>query len=142
MTLFAFLGLPCGQAQLHAFARPHNVNRPEDRLLHADGKGLLPAAVGPTVGDAAKKQSAFGFNPLGFRHPIIEPFAGESALYRKPGHTFTGVDALLTNFHLPRSSLLVLVSALAGVDLIRAAYEEAIRQEYRFYSYGDAMLIL
>ena len=59
-----------------------------------------------------------------------------------PGHVFLGVDALITNFHLPRSSLLVLVSALAGVDLIRAAYAEAIRERYRFYSYGDAMLIL
>jgi S-adenosylmethionine:tRNA ribosyltransferase-isomerase len=52
------------------------------------------------------------------------------------------VDALLTNFHLPRSTLLVLVSAFAGKELIREAYAEAVRQRYRFYSYGDAMLIL
>ena len=69
------------------------------------------------------------------------PFAGETALYLRPGHEFRGVDALITNFHLPRSSLLVLVSALAGCELIRAAYAEAIRRRYRFYSYGDAMLI-
>jgi S-adenosylmethionine:tRNA ribosyltransferase-isomerase len=63
-------------------------------------------------------------------------------LYLRPGHEFRGVDALITNFHLPRSSLLVLVSALAGCALTRDAYAEAIRRRYRFYSYGDAMLIL
>ena len=77
----------------------------------------------------------------GRRH-VLRAFAGETALYLRPGHVFRGLDALLTNFHLPRSSLLVLVAALAGVDLIRAAYAEAIRERYRFYSYGDAMLIL
>ena len=68
--------------------------------------------------------------------------SGETGLYLKPGHEFRGIDALITNFHLPRSSLLVLVSALAGVEFIRDAYAEAIREGYRFYSYGDAMLIL
>jgi S-adenosylmethionine:tRNA ribosyltransferase-isomerase len=71
----------------------------------------------------------------------IVPIVGQTHLFIRPGHIFCGVDALITNFHLPRSSLLVLVSALAGVDLIRAAYMDAIRQHYRFYSYGDAMLI-
>ena len=59
-----------------------------------------------------------------------------------PGFRFQVVDALVTNFHLPRSTLLLLVSALAGRDRILAAYEEAVRHRYRFYSYGDAMLIL
>ena len=72
----------------------------------------------------------------------IHPFAGETAIYLRPGHVFRGVDALLTNFHLPRSSLVVLVSAFAGVDLVRTAYAEAVRLRYRFYSYGDAMLVL
>jgi S-adenosylmethionine:tRNA ribosyltransferase-isomerase len=72
----------------------------------------------------------------------IEPFAGPTSLFIKPGHVFHGLDALLTNFHLPRSTLLVLVSALAGVELIRAAYAEAIHLRYRFFSYGDAMLIV
>ena len=67
---------------------------------------------------------------------------GETALFIRPGHTFTAVDGLLTNFHLPRSTLLMLVSAFAGHDLMRAAYAEAIRERYRFYSFGDAMLIL
>jgi S-adenosylmethionine:tRNA ribosyltransferase-isomerase len=67
---------------------------------------------------------------------------GTTDLFILPGFPFRAVDALITNFHLPRSTLLMLVSAFAGKELIRAAYEEAIRKEYRFYSYGDAMLIL
>jgi len=67
---------------------------------------------------------------------------GETKLFIRPPYQFRHVDALLTNFHLPRSTLLVLVSAFAGRDLIRHAYEAAIREEYRFFSYGDAMLLL
>lgn len=67
---------------------------------------------------------------------------GRTALFIHPPYRFKIVDALLTNFHLPRSTLLMLVSAFAGFELIRRAYEEAIRQRYRFYSYGDCMLIL
>ncbi len=66
---------------------------------------------------------------------------GETDLVIRPGHRFLAVDALVTNFHLPKSSLLFLVSAFAGVDEIRAAYTEAIGAGYRFYSYGDAMFI-
>ena len=63
-------------------------------------------------------------------------------MFIRPPYTFRAVDALLTNFHLPRTTLLVLVRTFGGDELIRRAYEEAIREEYRFYSYGDAMLIL
>jgi S-adenosylmethionine:tRNA ribosyltransferase-isomerase len=66
---------------------------------------------------------------------------GEADLFIRPGHRFRIVDALVTNFHLPRSSLLVLVSAFAGRDLVLDAYRHAIASRYRFYSYGDAMLI-
>jgi S-adenosylmethionine:tRNA ribosyltransferase-isomerase len=72
----------------------------------------------------------------------LEPFSGPSDLFIRPPYQFRAVDALLTNFHLPRSTLLVLVRTFGGDELIRRAYEEAIREEYRFYSYGDAMLIL
>jgi S-adenosylmethionine:tRNA ribosyltransferase-isomerase len=72
----------------------------------------------------------------------LRAMQGETRLYITPGFHFRVVDVLLTNFHLPRTTLLALVSAFAGVDLIRAAYEEAVRERYRFYSYGDAMLIL
>jgi len=129
--------------------RPIQVERIEDHALHAEEAELTPeaadrlnrgraqggriVAVGTTSARVLETAAASG---------RFASFSGQTALYLRPGHEFRGVDALLTNFHLPRSSLLVLVSALAGVDLIRAAYREAVRREYRFYSYGDAMLIL
>jgi S-adenosylmethionine:tRNA ribosyltransferase-isomerase len=73
---------------------------------------------------------------------LVRSFAGKTSLFIKPGHRFAVCDALLTNFHLPHSSLLCLVMAFAGEELIRYAYEEAVRRRYRFYSYGDAMLIV
>jgi len=72
----------------------------------------------------------------------VEPVSGETDLFIYPPFTFRAVDALLTNFHLPRSTLLMLVSAFAGREFILHAYEEAVRDRYRFYSYGDCMLIL
>jgi len=75
-------------------------------------------------------------------HGVVAPSGGESRLFITPGFQFQAVDALMTNFHLPKTTLLMLVSAFAGVELIRKAYEEAVRERYRFYSYGDAMLIL
>ncbi len=72
----------------------------------------------------------------------VRPWSGETDLFIYPPYAFGVVDALVTNFHLPRTSLLLLVNAFAGPDSIRRAYEAAIVQEYRFYSYGDAMLIL
>ena len=71
----------------------------------------------------------------------VAPTAGTTDLFIRPGHTFRIVSGLITNFHLPRSSLLLLVSALAGREQILAAYRHAIAERYRFYSYGDAMLI-
>jgi len=72
----------------------------------------------------------------------VTAFSGPTDLFIYPGFEFRVVDVLITNFHLPRSSLLMLVSAFAGRELIMEAYEEAKRQRYRFYSFGDAMLIL
>lgn len=71
----------------------------------------------------------------------VQAGSGSTALFITPGYPFQVVDALLTNFHLPRSTLLMLVSAFAGRERVLAAYEEAIREGYRFYSYGDAMLV-
>jgi S-adenosylmethionine:tRNA ribosyltransferase-isomerase len=71
----------------------------------------------------------------------VTPGAGETTLFLAPGAEFRVVDALLTNFHLPRSSLLLLVAAFAGREPLLAAYREALALGYRFYSYGDAMLI-
>ena len=72
----------------------------------------------------------------------IAPMDGETSLYMMPGSRFQVVDALVTNFHMPRSTLLLLVSALAGTELIRRAYQEALDTDYRFLSFGDAMLIM
>jgi S-adenosylmethionine:tRNA ribosyltransferase-isomerase len=73
---------------------------------------------------------------------LLEPFDGWVSLFALPGCKFRMVDALITNFHLPRTTLLMLVAAFAGRDFILRAYEEAIALKYRFYSFGDAMLIL
>ena len=72
----------------------------------------------------------------------LAPFEGPTSLFIHPPYTFRAVDAMLTNFHLPRTTLLVLVRTFGGDQHIRRAYDEAIREQYRFYSYGDAMLIL
>ena len=72
----------------------------------------------------------------------IRPFAGDTAIFITPGYRFRAIDGLMTNFHLPRSTLFMLVSALMGLDTMRAAYAHAIADGYRFYSYGDASLLL
>ena len=95
-------------------------------------KGRL-LAVGTTTVRTLESVAATG--PL-------RPWSGFTDLFIRPPYTFRTVDLLLTNFHLPRSTLLVLVSAFASPELIRAAYQEAIQHRYRFYSYGDAMLIV
>jgi S-adenosylmethionine:tRNA ribosyltransferase-isomerase len=90
-------------------------------------------AVGTTAVRALETAAAGG---------ALEPYDGDTRLYIRPGFEFRVVDALLTNFHLPESSLLVLVAAFAGLETTLAAYKHAVRERYRFFSYGDAMLIL
>ncbi|MBV9703427.1 MAG: S-adenosylmethionine:tRNA ribosyltransferase-isomerase, partial [Methylobacteriaceae bacterium] len=71
----------------------------------------------------------------------LRPWRGETSLFITPGFRFGAVDVLMTNFHLPRSTLLMLVSAFSGLDTMRAAYRHALDRGYRFYSYGDASLL-
>jgi S-adenosylmethionine:tRNA ribosyltransferase-isomerase len=78
----------------------------------------------------------------GFYNGRIEPYKGSTHLYITPGYSYQVVDAMITNFHLPRSTLLLLVSAFMGKELMEKAYQEAIREHYRFFSFGDAMLLL
>lgn len=73
---------------------------------------------------------------------VVRPGSGNTEIFIYPGYRFKVLDALVTNFHLPQSTLIMLVSALAGKDAVLAAYEEAVREEYRFFSFGDAMLII
>ncbi|MDY0022631.1 tRNA preQ1(34) S-adenosylmethionine ribosyltransferase-isomerase QueA [Arenimonas caeni] len=89
-------------------------------------------AVGTTVVRALETAS---------REGELRPYAGETNIFIFPGYRFRSVDALVTNFHLPESTLMMLVSAFAGRERILAAYQHAVRQEYRFFSYGDAMLL-
>ena len=105
-----------------------------DAIGRTQAGGGRVVAVGTTVVRALETASG----PEG----TITSGEGHTGLLITPGFRFRVVDALITNFHLPRSSLLFLVSALAGLELIREAYAFAIEQEYRFFSYGDAMLIL
>jgi S-adenosylmethionine:tRNA ribosyltransferase-isomerase len=89
-------------------------------------------AVGTTTVRALESAGAIG---------TLRPARGETDIFIRPGFEFRIVDALLTNFHLPESTLLMLVAAFAGTERVLAAYEHAVRERYRFYSYGDAMLI-
>ena len=145
-------GVACVDVTLHVGLgtfRPIEADRIEDHVLHAEW-AELPAQAAATVDERRRRGGrvvAVGTTSArtletAAAGDTLRPFAGETALYIRPGHVFRGLDALITNFHLPRSSLLVLVAALTGVELMRAAYAEAVRHRYRFYSYGDAMLIL
>ena len=96
-------------------------------------------AVGTTSVRALETAARYSY--LG-RFPKIAPYAGNTDLYILPGFPFSLVDAMITNFHLPKSTLLMLVSAFAGRELVLRTYEIAKQQGYRFYSFGDAMLIL
>ncbi|MDR2216155.1 MAG: S-adenosylmethionine:tRNA ribosyltransferase-isomerase, partial [Nevskiaceae bacterium] len=103
-------------------------------------------AVGTTVLRALESaavvgaESAAGTAPPAAQ-PLLRPGPGETRLFITPGYAFRIVDALITNFHLPESTLLMLVSAFAGRETVLAAYTHAVRERYRFFSYGDAMWI-
>ena len=104
-----------------------------DTILAARRRGGRVVAVGTTSVRLLETAAAGG---------ALEPFCGRTDLFIRPPYRFQAVDVLLTNFHLPCTTLLVLVRTFGGDELIVAAYEEAIREQYRFYSYGDAMLVL
>ncbi len=128
--------------------QPVRVERLEDHVMHAEHLDVSQAvceqvaqtraaggrvvAVGTTVVRSLESAAAGG---------RLEPFSGDTRLFITPGYRFRVVDALLTNFHLPRSTLLMLVSAFAGRERVMAAYRHAIERQYRFYSYGDAMFL-
>ncbi len=103
-----------------------------EQIQTTRARGGRVIAVGTTCVRALETASVGG---------NIKPYAGETQLFITPGYRFQSVDALLTNFHLPESTLLMLVCAFAGKDLVLAAYRHAVEQEYRFFSYGDAMLV-
>lgn len=103
-----------------------------DAVAATRSEGGRVIAVGTTSVRALEAASASG---------ELHPFAGETDLFILPGYAFRSVDAMVTNFHLPQSSLLMLVAAFAGKDRVLEAYEHAVRERYRFFSYGDAMFL-
>jgi S-adenosylmethionine:tRNA ribosyltransferase-isomerase len=104
-----------------------------EKIRRTRAAGGRVVAVGTTVVRALESATRDG---------ELQPFAGETQIFIFPGYRITSVDALVTNFHLPQSTLLMLVSALAGREFMLASYRHAVAQRYRFFSYGDAMLIL
>jgi len=105
-----------------------------DRLNAAKAAGGRLIAVGTTSLRLIESASDDG--------GTIQPFEGDTAIFITPGYRFKAVDGLMTNFHLPRSTLFMLVSALMGLDVMKSAYAHAIERGYRFYSYGDSSLLL
>jgi S-adenosylmethionine:tRNA ribosyltransferase-isomerase len=128
---------------------PVKTDDPRRHRMHAEW-GELSAETAERIAAARRAGGrivALGTTSLRLLESVVaetgevRPFAGETRLFILPGYRFRAVDLLLTNFHLPRSTLLMLVAALAGVDRIKAAYAHAIARHYRFFSYGDACLI-
>jgi S-adenosylmethionine:tRNA ribosyltransferase-isomerase len=105
-----------------------------DALTRARREGRRIIAVGTTTTRALES--------LGREEGTVRAGEGETRLFIRPGHRFELVSGLITNFHLPKSSLLILTAAFAGREEILAVYRDAVERRYRFYSYGDAMLIL
>ncbi len=121
-----------------------------DHLMHAEW-GTIDAAAAARLNEARARGGrivAVGTTSLRILESAadesgkIKPFAGDTSIFITPGYEFRAVDALMTNFHLPRSTLFMLVCAFSGLERMRAAYAHAIANNYRFYSYGDACLLL
>ncbi len=146
-------GVGYGEVTLHVGLgtfRPVKVDRIEDHLMHGEyfhitdevadeinrrrANGGRIIAVGTTSARVLESVST----PDGKVHPID----GETSIFIYPGYTFKATDALITNFHLPESTLIMLVSALAGKENVMNAYQKAVEEKYRFFSFGDAMLIV
>ena len=144
-------GIEMAFVTLHVGAgtfQPVRVERLADHVMHAEyvrvdetvcaavaaarARGGRVVAVGTTVVRSLESAAAGGG---------LRPFSGDTRLFITPGYRFQVVDALLTNFHLPQSTLLMLVCAFAGFEPVMAAYRHAIRERYRFFSYGDAMFV-
>jgi S-adenosylmethionine:tRNA ribosyltransferase-isomerase len=123
--------------------RPVTEDRLEEHVIHGERYSVDPAAWQRI--EPAERVLAVGTTTVRVLETLARgnaPLEGRTELFITPGFAFRRVDALLTNFHLPRSTLLALVMAFAGVDEVRRLYATAVQERYRFYSFGDAMLIL
>lgn len=145
-------GVDFGYVTLHVGAGTFQPMRAEDVHQHTMHREWLN--VGATLVEKARRTRAAGGRVIAVGTTVVRalesatkdgelhPFAGETQIFIFPGYRITSIDGLITNFHLPQSTLLMLVSALAGREFVLQAYRHAVRERYRFFSYGDAMLIL
>ncbi len=129
---------------------PVKADDTDDHAMHAEW-GRIDAVTAGRLNEARKAGGrivAVGTTVLRLlesaadENGIIQPFEGDTSIFITPGYRFRAIDALMTNFHLPKSTLFMLVSALMGLDVMQSAYAHAIAGEYRFYSYGDSSLLL
>ena len=146
-------GVGYGEVTLHVGLgtfRPVKVDKIEEHLMHSEFF-YVPDAVAEEINARRAKGGriiAVGTTSCRVLESASDPdghvnaLKGETAIFIYPGYKFKATDALITNFHLPESTLIMLVSALAGKELIMGAYEEAVKEKYRFFSFGDAMLIV
>jgi S-adenosylmethionine:tRNA ribosyltransferase-isomerase len=143
--IFAYLTLHIGTGTF----KPVTADTLEEHKIHTEDFQIDSenAAIINSVKEKGGRVIAVGTTSVRTLETVavdgkVKPFNGSTELFITPGYKFKIVDCLITNFHLPRSTLLALVAAFAGLDKIKAAYQYAIEHRYRFYSYGDAMLIL
>jgi S-adenosylmethionine:tRNA ribosyltransferase-isomerase len=145
-------GIECATVTLHVGAGtflPVKAELVKDHAMHAEWGEIAPGTAAYI--NKARREGhrivAVGTTSLRLLEAaadekgVVQPFKSETDIFITPGYRFRAVDALLTNFHLPQSTLFMLVSAFAGMERMRKAYEYAITQRYRFYSYGDATLL-
>lgn len=153
LDALAVRGVRRADVLLHVGAgtfKPVEVEDPAQHRMHSEWFqiGVATAALLNATRDEGRRVWAVGTTSARTLESAVgedgrfAPLERETALFIRPGFRFRAVDAMVTNFHLPRSTLLMLVAAFAGYDLMRLAYRVAIEERYRFYSYGDAMVIL
>jgi len=144
-------GVGTAQVTLHVGAgtfQPVRVDAIADHKMHSERYTIPDAAVAAIAETRARGGRVVAVGTTSLRaleaaaqSGKLHAGSGETDIFITPGYRFRAVDALVTNFHLPKSTLLMLVSAFAGLDAIRAAYAHAVREHYRFFSYGDAMFL-
>lgn len=130
--------------------RPVSDEDPSHHLMHEEWCQVTPDAASRLNAVRARGNKVWVIGTTGVRtletatdaDGIVQPFTGETNIFLRPPYQFRGVDHLITNFHLPKSTLVMLVAAFAGYDLTMQAYRVAVESEYRFYSYGDAMALI
>ena len=153
MVALAERGIGCATLTLHVGAGtflPVKVDDTAAHRMHAEW-GVIDAATARRLNSARAAGGriiAVGTTSLRLLESaaddqsVIHPFSGDTAIFITPGYRFKAVDGLMTNFHLPKSTLFMLVSALMGIEKMQAVYRHAIKEGYRFYSYGDSSLLL